>query len=374
MFRLFVFWFVAIACAAAPALRAQDDPASRHEAIQAMYPIMIEALEAKAFGRARNICEQAIMWEPQNSMHHYNLGCIEAQAGRLPQAFGALDLAVALGFNDPRHFQNDPDLAPLHGDPRFAELVRKVTNNAFGANTQPVPKIPQVPTNLVPPRPGLRSAPETKASPPADTAFEAGRPIGLFFMMRAQAGRLLEKAVWYFAPDGTVYQDPEVGFSAADLAAHAGAKGQCSVVGGQMVVTWSDGKKTSSPIKLSANHSAFSWNAGNFFAVKPFATAAELAGTYEGEGALSSDAALAKIANRLELRADGTFSWHGATFAQRPDQGAIDLVPTGDCSGRWALQSSTLFLSDTRGITLQRIIFPARPDGLVLGRLLFKKR
>lgn len=373
MFRLSVVWFLAIACAAAPALRAQDDPASRHEAIQAMYPIMIEALEAKAFGRARNICEQAIMWEPQNSMHHYNLGCIEAQAGRLPQAFGALDLAVALGFNDPQHFQNDPDLAPLHGDPKFAELVRKVTNNAFAANAQSVLKIPEVPTQLVPPRPGL-PPPGAKATPPAGTAFKEGRPIGLFYMMRAPAGHPLEKAAWYFAPDGTVYQNPEVGFSTEELAAHAGPKGRCSVVGAQLNVTWSDGKKTSSPIKVSTRRTAFSWNAGNFFAVKPFANAAELVGAYDGGESLSGNAGGAVGSQRLELHADGTFSWQGVSFAQRPDHGATDLLATGECVGRWALQSFTLVLIDANGITLQRIVFPVQPEGLVLGGLLYKKR
>src|SRR5688572_12818527 len=97
-------------------VQAQDDAASRRAAIEAMYPVMIKALEAKAYGRARNICDQAILWEPQNPTHHYNLACIEAQAGRLPQAVGALELAVALGFNDAKHMQADPDLAPLRGE------------------------------------------------------------------------------------------------------------------------------------------------------------------------------------------------------------------------------------------------------------------
>src|SRR5687767_4918289 len=79
---------------------AQNDAASRRAAIEGMYPVMIGALEAKNFGRARNICEQAIVWEPQNPVHHYNLACIEAQAGgtRIAYAWGALELAIALGF------------------------------------------------------------------------------------------------------------------------------------------------------------------------------------------------------------------------------------------------------------------------------------
>src|SRR4030095_7313830 len=93
---------------------------------------MLHALETKNFGRARNICDQAILWEPQNPVHHYNLACIEAQAGgtRLPYAFGALELSVALGFNDAQFLQTDPDLEPLRGDARFADLIRKIVLTA----------------------------------------------------------------------------------------------------------------------------------------------------------------------------------------------------------------------------------------------------
>src|SRR5438552_2970327 len=83
-------------------VRGKNDPESRRAAIEAVYRVMIAAMEAKNFGRARNICDQAIMWEPQNPVHHYNLACIEAQAGgaRLRYAMSELELAVALGFNE----------------------------------------------------------------------------------------------------------------------------------------------------------------------------------------------------------------------------------------------------------------------------------
>src|SRR5687767_10161562 len=61
------------ACFIITGVEAQNDPASRRAAIEGMYPIMMHAMETKNFGRARNICDQAIMWEPQNPVHHYNL-------------------------------------------------------------------------------------------------------------------------------------------------------------------------------------------------------------------------------------------------------------------------------------------------------------
>src|SRR5687768_8596119 len=122
-------------------IRAQDEAASHRAAIEGMYPVMLHALQTKNFGRARNICEQAILWEPQNPVHHYNLACIDAQSGgsRLPYAWGSLELAIALGFNDADHLQTDPDLAPLHEDPKFANLVRKVVFNVSARSAFSIP-------------------------------------------------------------------------------------------------------------------------------------------------------------------------------------------------------------------------------------------
>jgi hypothetical protein len=50
-------------------------------------------------------------------------------------------------------------------------------------------------------------------------------PVGVFFMTRYWSGGSLEKAAWYFASDGNVYQNLESGVTAADLAAHKGPKG-----------------------------------------------------------------------------------------------------------------------------------------------------
>src|SRR5437868_11174129 len=49
-------------------------------------------------------------------------------------------------------------------------------------------------------------------------------PAGVFFMTRYWSGGMLEKAAWYFAADGTVYQNLESGVAAPDLAGHKGPK------------------------------------------------------------------------------------------------------------------------------------------------------
>lgn len=161
-----------------PAVRAQEDAVERRAAIEGMYPVMLQALEARNFGRARNICDQAIIWEPQNPVHHYNLACIEAQASgdRLPRAIGALELAVALGFNDSIHLQNDPDLAPLRDDPKFAEIARKVAENEIRSSTGFGTTKPDGPTAKAGEKPVLPPAPTTTKAANAPTAASGKRP------------------------------------------------------------------------------------------------------------------------------------------------------------------------------------------------------
>jgi len=361
----------------ATALFAQDDAASRRAAIESMYPVMVQALEAKAFGRARNICEQAILWEPQNPIHHYNLACVEAQAGRLPQALGALELSAVLGFNDPRHLQNDPDLAPLHRDPKFPEIVRRVTGNAIAGSAVAGIAIPDTTSR---PKPAPAAA---GAAAPAPNAFPEGRPIGLFSLTRLWPGTgSLEKAVWYFAPDGTVYQNLEFGFSSENLAAHRGPKGTVKVAGDKLEVTWNDGKQTRSVLKRSSSGTGFSWNAGLFSAVAAFASAAEAAGVYEGGESLAVGGDRALVSKRLELRADGSFRWSGVSFASAPGEATrVDVSGQGAASGRWQLDGYSLQLTDESGAVIRRIAFPyddpatpIRPDRLFFGGLLYKRQ
>lgn len=126
--------FVALAFfGGAGAASAQVQSPERRAEIEAIYPVMIQALEAGNFGQARNICDQVILWEPLNPVHHYNLACIEARAGahRLRHAFDALEKSAALGFNDVATLQSDPDLSALRNTTKFAEIARTIVQNAI---------------------------------------------------------------------------------------------------------------------------------------------------------------------------------------------------------------------------------------------------
>lgn len=52
----------------------------------------------------------------------YNVACAHARAGRVDRALAWLDRAIQLGFRDDRLLAEDPDLAAVRADPRFAML------------------------------------------------------------------------------------------------------------------------------------------------------------------------------------------------------------------------------------------------------------
>jgi hypothetical protein len=369
---------LAVLVSLASNVHAQNDAASRRAAIDGMYPVMLGALEAKNFGRARNICEQAILWEPQNPAHHYNLACIEAQAGgtRIPYAWGALELAIALGFNDVNHLQTDPDLAPLRREPRFTDLVRNVAfgisaGNAVGATTLRTDHAKHsIPSNAA-----------GEIEEPARAEFKDEVPVGLYLMSRYATATLQhELSVWYFAPDRKVYRGLENGFSAADLASHPGLRGSITRKGSLLEIAWSDGQRTTSAVEREG--SGFTWDLGIYVPVQAFETAGDAAGVYEGSATLTVGQDGIPVAQRIELRADGTFAWQGASL-RRTKSGTqkISLGSKESSTGKWQIRGFSLVLTQIDGAVLRRFAFPdddektvIRPDRMFFGGLMYKRR
>jgi hypothetical protein len=90
--------------------------------------------------------------------------------------------------------------------------------------------------------------------------FRDGRPVGPYVSST--------DTVWYFAPDGTVYQDLERGFAPEDLAAHRGPRGTFAVQGREMTVTWVDGKTMTS--RIARGRRNFAWTAARIVDVSPY--------------------------------------------------------------------------------------------------------
>jgi serine/threonine protein kinase/Flp pilus assembly protein TadD len=65
----------------------------------------------------------------------YNLACVAARSGRPGEALSYLRRVLDLGYTyggDPAGILTDPDLASLHGDPRFEELAVRIRGLATG--------------------------------------------------------------------------------------------------------------------------------------------------------------------------------------------------------------------------------------------------
>ena len=67
----------------------------------------------------RSVRFEAVGGEP------YALAARLAREGRLDEAFAALEKAVAAGFSDVEAASNDPALARLRTDPRWAAVFRR---------------------------------------------------------------------------------------------------------------------------------------------------------------------------------------------------------------------------------------------------------
>lgn len=387
-------------------LRAQDNAfaASRHEGVQALYPVMMKAVEAGDLEQARSLCEHAIRMEPRDAVHRYNLACIEARAGgpMLPRALAALEQAVQLGFNDRNSLQNDPDLAAIRGDPKFATILAKMGGETMAAKGTPTPQAPTLPgfeppaaRATTPVAPAPAAAPAKTATPktaaraataeekPAAATYQDGVPVGLYFMTRYWfATRSLEKAAWYFAPDHTVYEHLETGFSKADLAAHRGRKGTARLAGDAIEITWADGKKTTSKLERDEKGPGFAWDMGIFTTVKPIESAAQIAGRYEGGESVTFSGSTSSVAKGLELRADGTFDWSSAAAIKSASNAStVTAGSSGGTKGTWRAENYSLILTDDTGKLIRGIAFPyddektpITPDRLFFAGTMYKKR
>ena len=96
----------------------------RKHAQRARLQMQILALfEAGDYAEAEDMCVQLVALMPRDPGGHYNLACARARQGKKARALQSLGKAVLFGFNDVEHIKQDPDLEPLRGDERFAELL-----------------------------------------------------------------------------------------------------------------------------------------------------------------------------------------------------------------------------------------------------------
>lgn len=94
-------------------------------------PDYTEALQAQAsifsskglLKEGLKVDQQIVQLRPTDPTAHYNLACRYALLHQPDLAIRMLRLAVELGYHDFRYMIQDRDLASIHRDPRFHELL-----------------------------------------------------------------------------------------------------------------------------------------------------------------------------------------------------------------------------------------------------------
>lgn len=367
---------------------------AQHQAVVAMYPVMLQAVKDRNLAQARALCQQAISYEPRDPVHRYNLACIESLAGVPDAAIAALNQATALGYADASSLRTDADLAAVRTDARFASVLQAAARNAGGtvappatATIRPVGPRPVAAQAAARPAAPTAAAPRPAARPGAVAQPLAGkltgnRPVGLFLMTRYWiATGSLEKGTYYFTPDGRVYVNP-TGFSAAELAAQKpNSRGTFQVSGNTLTVSWASGQKSSSPME-DAKNNAFNWDMGIFVGAQPFRNTQQLLGTFEGGNSASTGSGYIAVAGTYTFRADGTYARSGVASSTSVSDGSVlKTGGQGQAAGRWQLNGFVLTLTDTQGGQISGVSFPfvtetsaAKPDRIYFNGTLYKRQ
>ncbi|MBI3724118.1 tetratricopeptide repeat protein [bacterium] len=79
-------------------------------------------LTARKYAQAEAQYKQVLAIEPQNSVALYNLACTYSLSGRTDEAIDYLKQAIAAGFDDDTHMEQDQDLDPIRDDPRYKQV------------------------------------------------------------------------------------------------------------------------------------------------------------------------------------------------------------------------------------------------------------
>ena len=84
-------------------------------------------MEATQPAKAAGSFERVLPFAPKNPGLLYNTACAYALAGDAGKALAMLDRAVTEGYKDKAGMLADPDLNNVRGDPRFAEILKKLS-------------------------------------------------------------------------------------------------------------------------------------------------------------------------------------------------------------------------------------------------------
>ncbi len=80
--------------------------------------------KAGRIDEARSESNQAIRLSGDDPLMLYNVACVYAQLGDVPEAVGSLRAAIAAGHSNFDWVKHDSDLDPIREDPEYIELMK----------------------------------------------------------------------------------------------------------------------------------------------------------------------------------------------------------------------------------------------------------
>ena len=280
----------------------------------------------------------------------------QEKAGNLPGAIGLCDRANA-AFGKAGDFDGKQKALS-----KLAELNERLADQYLqqAQGSQPTARPVAAASAASPvaaPRPAPAAAP-VAAGPmvqPVAGQVTGGRPVGLFFMTHyIPAWNSLEKATWYFAPNGQVFHNPK-GLDAAGYATLP--PGDRGMLQGKSI-HWADGRTQELKIE-STNAGAFNWDMRIFVGMGPFTSPAQLVGKFEGGNSASG----AVVVSGLVLQANGTYTGGFAGNISATSAGSkVTVGNSGDSAGRWSLSGWVLTLTDNTGRVTRGVAYPIEKD------------
>lgn len=96
------------------------------EAVKQLHEQAVECYGKGETQKALSLWVKILESDPKDTVALYNSACAVTKLGYKNEAFKLLDLAVKFGFVNFEHLKSDPDLDPLHDDPRYAQLLASV--------------------------------------------------------------------------------------------------------------------------------------------------------------------------------------------------------------------------------------------------------
>jgi predicted esterase len=113
----------------------------------------------KKYADAAEKCRAQMALVPKHPTPPYNLACALARLGKKEDALAALAKSVELGFDEADHMKVDEDLASLHEEKGFADVVAKCAEAqkaAWEKLYDPLPDVPELKAVDASPAGGLR--------------------------------------------------------------------------------------------------------------------------------------------------------------------------------------------------------------------------